>query len=130
MLLDIGAGYTNVVVCRHKNLLFARSIPIGSEQLSTEKMATRLVLELTSCTRYFGSMYRKVQIERLIFFSGSLCTEGGKNMCTTIAKQLGMPAQRGNCLTAVEMSPQMNSFGVDRRECHDNWATAFGLSLS
>ena len=126
MLLDIEANCTNVVICRHKNLLFARSIPIGAKQLDGEKMVTRLVLELTACRRHFGSLYRGARIERLIFLSDRAVD---RNVCATIAKQLEMPAQIGDCLKAVEIGDPCGS-GVDRRGCKFSWATAFGLSLS
>jgi Tfp pilus assembly PilM family ATPase len=140
MLLQIDTNRTNVVICRHKNLLFARSIPIGANQFdSDEEVATqsydksqsgnqvaRLVLELTACKRQFGSMYKKAQIERLIFLSGQ---GGTKNICATVAKRLEMPAQIGDCLAAVKMADSSYS-GIDRRNCQVNWATAFGLSLS
>jgi type IV pilus assembly protein PilM len=126
MLLDIEPNDTNVVICRHKNLLFARSIAIGATQLDDEKAVARLVLELTACRQHFGSMYKKAQIERLIFVSGQIVD---KNICTTIAKQLEMPAQIGDCLAAVEIVDPYGS-GIDRRGCQFSWATAFGLSLS
>jgi hypothetical protein len=140
MLLQIDTNRTNVVICRHKNLLFARSIPIGTKQLANDETvgtsspdkpqngdpATRLVLELTACRQHFGSMYRKAQIERLIFL---LCQTGAKDICAAIAKQLEMPAQIGDCLAAVKIVDPSHS-GMDRRNCQVNWATAFGLSLS
>jgi Tfp pilus assembly PilM family ATPase len=125
MLLDIEADRSNVVICRHKNLLFARSIPIGAKQLNDEKVLTRLVLELTGCRRYFGSMYREAKIERMIFLSGGVVKT---NICTTIAKQLETPAQMGDCLAAVEITDPAG-LGIDRRQSRLNWATAFGLSL-
>ncbi|UCC23334.1 MAG: pilus assembly protein PilM [Planctomycetota bacterium] len=139
MLIDIDGDSTNVVICRHKNLLFARSIPIGVKQLSkavepdrsyvhvrNEEMVTRLVLELTACKRQFYSIYGNAQIERLIFLSGRFVD---RVIYETIAKQLEMPAQMGNCLAAVEIDDPC-SVGIDRRECKLNWSTAFGLSLS
>ena len=139
MLTCIEENCTNVVICRHKNPLFARSIPIGAKQLEgapkrdegrlgtqTDEMITRLVLELTACSRHFGSMHRKDKIERLIFLSGRTVD---RDICETIAKQLEMPAQMGDCLAAVEI-PNPYSLGIDRRGCQVNWATAFGLSLS
>jgi hypothetical protein len=130
MLVCMEASCTNVVICRHKNLLFARSIPIGapcpeSEQ-DTEVMG-RLVLELNGCRRQFGSMYRNGQIERLIFLSGQRVN---KDLCTTIAKQMEMPAQVGDCLAAVEILMGPDGPAVGRRGSQVNWATAFGLSLS
>ena len=126
MLLDIEPDCTKAVICRHKSLLFARSISIGTKQLDSDELITRLVLELTACRRHFVSMHKKAQIERLIFLSG-LAVNG--QICTTIAKQLEMPAQIGDCLTAVKMAEPQH-LGIDRRECELNWATALGLSLS
>jgi len=126
MLLEIDANYTNVVICRHKNPLFARSVSIGTKQLESDEAITRLVLELSACRRHFGSMQRKAQIERLIFLSTQ---QESRDICATIAKQLEMPAQMGNCLAAVEIEDSYPS-PIERRDCQVNWATAFGLSLS
>jgi hypothetical protein len=126
MLLDIEANCTNVVICRHKKLLFARWIPIGAKQLDGEKMVERLVLELTACRRHLSSMYKAARIERLIFLSGEAVE---KDLCAAIAKQMKMPAQMGDCLKAVEVVDPCSS-GIDRRKCKFSWATAFGLSLS
>ena len=137
MLISIEADRTNVVICRHKNLLFARSIGIGSRQLGDEGAVTRLVLELTGCRRQFASMHRNANLERLIFLTGRGVD---RSICASIAQQLEMPAQTGDCLAAVYISNPYR-LGVDRRSasCDDtqlspkqqlNWTTAFGLSLS
>jgi len=140
ILVCIEANYTNVVICRHKNLLFARSFPIGLSQLGNKEAVNKLVLELTDCRRYFASMYQNGQIERLIFLSGQTID---KEMCVTIAKQLEIPAQVGDCLAAVELtdpcrleedpeqdSKESSGTPIERRNCQVNWAIAFGLSLS
>jgi len=141
MLLDIEPNHTNLVICRHKNPLFACSIPIGAKQLvpdqvGDERAVTRLVLELTACRRQFASMYRSAQIERLIFLSGPAVDA---NTCTTIAKQMEIQAQVADCLAAVEIEnpycwvpAKRGPSGIDRRNgnANVNWATAFGLSLS
>lgn len=139
MLICIEANQTNVVICRHKNLLFARSVSIGAKQLDEEKVVTRLVLELTACRRHFGSMYRNAQIERVIFLSDQSVD---RQICVTMAKQLEMPAQMGDCLAAIEIANSCrlgrNPEGdkgclgtpIDRRDCQINWSVAFGLSLS
>jgi len=128
MLLDIEPNYTNLVICRHRNPLFACSIPIGLRQLSDESAVTRLVLELTASRRQFASMHRIAQIERLIFLSGQAVDA---NIYTTIAKQMEIQAQMGDCLAAVEIENPYRS-GIDRRDgnANVNWAIAFGLSLS
>ena len=128
MLLDIGTKCTNVVICRNKNLLFARSIPIGTLQLETIQgdEITSLVTELTAYRRQLGLMYRNAQIERVIFISGQSVN---KNIYTAIAKQLELPAHIGECLAAVEI-PADGGTEIERRENQSNWAIAFGLSLS
>ena len=143
MLVGIEENYTNVVICRQKNLLFARSLTIGLSQLSTKKSANKLLLDLTECRRQFASMNPRGQIERLIFFSSQNTID--KELCVTIAKQLDIPAQVGDCLAAVEITDPSGldvksksneddnksaDTRIDRRNCAVNWATAFGLSLS
>ena len=124
-LVDIQQSCTNVVICRHENVLLARSISMGANQLVGEDMISRFVLELDACRRHFASMYRKAQIERLVFLSGRAVE---KDLCITIAKQLEMPAQVGDCLAAVNVDDHSGT-GVDRRDCQVHWAVAFGLSL-
>ncbi len=143
MLVCIEENYTNVVVCRHKNLLFARSLSIGLSQLGNKKSVNKLVLDLTEIRRQFASMNPRGQIERLIFLSSQTTVD--KEMCVTIAKQLDIPAQVGDCLAAVQIIEPSSLGGkpkksnndkksagtpIDRRNCEVNWATAFGLSLS
>jgi len=151
MLVCIEPNCTNIVICRHKNLLFARSILIGTKQLDgkiypkcdedspdTEKTLKRLVFELTACKHHFISMHSNAQIERLVFLSGPVVN---KDICLSIAKQMEMPAQIGDCLAAVEAAEPWR-FGMDRRLYSSeggtsvqkkeqiSFATAFGLSLS
>lgn len=141
MLICIEANCTNIVICRHKNLLLARSVPMGVEQLGDddEQAVTRLVMELTACKRQFSLMYGDAQIERLIFLSGPSVDNA---VCATIAKQLEMPAQAGDCLAAAEIAKSCRlgrdnkrdkkhmGEPIDRRGCCVNWAVAFGLCLS
>lgn len=128
MLLDVQANCTNLVICRHKNPLFACSIPIGAKQLEDETIVTRLIFELTACRRQFASMHRSAHIERLIVLSGPAVDA---NTYTTIARQMEIQAQIGDCLAAVEIDNPYHS-PIDRRNgnANVNWATAFGLSLS
>jgi hypothetical protein len=143
MLICIETNCMNVVICHHKNPLFARSILIGNKQLDDENAVTRLVLELSACRRQFGSMYQNAQIERLIFLSSQAAD---RDVCATIAKQLEMPAQMGDCLAAVKIADGSGCSILDTRYSQDegressienressmgqvNWATAFGLSL-
>ncbi len=125
MLADVGPERVNVVICRHKNLLFARSLDFGLDQLNGED-GSRLALELNACRRSFGSMYRSGQIERMIFLSGNAVN---KEAFAKVAKQLELPAQMGNCLAAAKIENPWNC-KVEIRGCRESWATTFGLSLS
>jgi Tfp pilus assembly PilM family ATPase len=126
MLLDIGISYTNMVICRHKNVLFACSILMGAKQLDDDKKVLRLVFELNACRNRFSSMYPDVHIERLIFLGGpAMAADIGK----TIAEQMNIQAQMADCLAAVQI-PDTSHAGIDTKSCQANWATAFGLSLS
>jgi Tfp pilus assembly PilM family ATPase len=126
LLLDIQPDSTNMVISRHKNPLYACSIPLGTAQLKDETTVGRLVMELTANRRQFVSLYKDAQIERVIFLSG-LAVE--PDIYRLIAKQLEMQAQMGDCMAAVEMSDP-NHFGLERRNGKVSWALAFGLSLS
>jgi Tfp pilus assembly PilM family ATPase len=126
MLLDIQPDCTNVVICRHKNPLYARSIPVGTKQLKDENLTGRLVMELTACRREFLSLYKSVQLERLIFLSGLAVDP---DVYRTIAKQLETQAQLGDCMAAIQMADP-DRLGLDRRNAKIGWALAFGLSLS
>ncbi len=126
MLIDLNSNITNVVICRHKNLLFARSIRIGVKQLQKSEDFSRLALELEACKKQFGSMYRKAVIERLVFISGAAVE---REVYQKIAKKIHIAAHVGDCLSAVKVLNK-GQMEVDRRNCQINWATAFGLSLS
>ena len=140
MLVCLEANYTNVVICRHNNLLFARSLSTGLSQLNSKKSVNKLVLDLTECRRQFASMNPRGQVGRLVFLTSQTTID--KEMCVTIAKQLDIPAQVGDCLAAVEITGPCRLGGgydddkkaadtpIERRKCEVNWATAFGLSLS
>ena len=65
LLLDIQPDCTNMVISRHKNPLYACSVPVGAKQLKDEQAVGRLVMELTAGRREFLSLYKNVQIERL-----------------------------------------------------------------
>ncbi len=125
MLLDASPKLVNVVICRHRELLFARSIAVGTKDLSSEEMMKRLMLELTACKRHFGSMYRSCRIERLVFLSGETLD---RETCALIARQMEMPAQMGNCMEAVEIENTQKLL-TDGGGLGGGWAESFGLSL-
>jgi type IV pilus assembly protein PilM len=128
MLLEVGANFTKAAVCRHKQLLFARLLPIGVKHLANEETAKRLVLELSSCARYFEGAAKGSHIDRLIFLSGQSADEDLCRNVVQLAQHLQIPAQIGDVLAAVELKQPGGSF--ERRGSNVNWTTSFGLSLS
>jgi len=124
LLVDIGSKVTNVVISRYMKPLFARSILIGSEKFGDEEEIKKFIRELEACRQFFSNAYNQMDIERMVFLSGQTVD---KDVCATIAKQIDMPAQMGDCLGAVELSCPST---IERRGGKNSWATAFGLSLS
>jgi len=125
MLMDMESNCTNIVICRHNNLLFARSIPLGASSLRSDNGIAKLVLELGACIRQFKSLYKEVIVERLIFLSGSFVNA---ETYTAIAKQLKLPAQMADCSKAVDNAECLCS-ETEQRETRCGWTGAFGLSL-
>lgn len=128
LILDMAPRYCNLLICRHQNLLFAKTISMGTEELDDNNTLNRFILELNTCRRHFSSLYRKPKIERTIFLAGELNSVAIHNALATIAQQLELPAQMGSCMAAVDVSEGSNH--IDRRDCNFSWATAFGLTLS
>lgn len=126
ILVNIEGDCTNIVICRHSNMLFARSFPFGANGLADETAINRLVMEVSSCRRDFATMYKNTPIKRLIFMSGPVVET---SVYAAIAQQMEIQAQIGDCLVAVDM-PEALVAEMDRRDQHISWATAFGLSLS
>ncbi len=132
MLIDMDANYSNVVICRHKKLLFAKSILTETslaEIGETDEMVERFATKLTACIEYFGSIYKNIQVDRLVFFCGSNHAANERGIYVKIAKFLGIPAQLGDCLAAVEIDSSQVC-GIERRDSEFSWAIPFGLSLS
>jgi len=129
MLMDVATGNTNIVICRGRQLLFARVIPMGFVHLNGVEAIDRLICEIDACSRYFESMCGGTRIQRLVFLSGqnaepSLCAK-----LAELARRTQIPAQIGDVLGAVPLSAGCESF-VGRSEGRVDWSVALGLSLS
>jgi Tfp pilus assembly PilM family ATPase len=125
MLVDVNADCTNVVICRHLGLLLAQTTAIGACQLESDGHSVELTGQLENFVKDFRLRYAGEKIERVIFLSGSIVS---RDIYMSIASQLKMPAQMGDCLAAVE-AVNPSEPGMDRRECKISWAGSFGLSL-
>ena len=117
------------MICKHTNLLFARVISAGYNQMAKDISAEQFMSEIDACWRYYESLTHSRRIERLIFLEG--CS-ADKEICEKVAQfaqKKQVPAQIGDVLGAVQIRDGQ-SIGVDRRGLEVDWATTFGLSLS
>lgn len=128
ILLAIGTNHTNVVICRGADLLFARVVAIGHVQLEQGQMVQRLFSEIDACVRYFESGAGAMQIDRLLFFTGSGVSPMLCEKVAELAQKMQIPAQIGDVLSAIEIN-QGPACLIDRRNSRIDWATTFGLSL-
>lgn len=128
MLINFNSEAATVAVCRHQQLLFAKSLRIGKDELiSDDKARERLMVDLTAAVNCFKKIYTDTNIERAVFFPAS---DIPMQFYADISEKTGIPAQIGDCLKAVEIDNNPNGQVVDRRKDGDtNWAIVFGLSL-
>ena len=127
MLVDVARFNTNIVICRGGDLLFARTIEVGSDQINNGQMIQRVISEMEACCHYFESVAGRLRIERLLFLSGRSVKSDFCDKMAEFAAKMQIPAQIGDVLAAVESKEEGD---VDRRDCPIDWTTAFGLSLS
>ena len=129
MLMDIGSNHSNIIVCRHKDLFFARTIPIGFQQFNQGQMVQRLTAEMEACYRYFETFSNGSCIQRIVFLSGR---NDDRNVCRVVAdfaQRMQISAQTGDVFAAVETGSGCD-IGINRRGNQVDWTVAFGLSLA
>lgn len=129
ILMGIGSNHCNVVVCRGTQLLFARVIPIGFDQMEQPENLPRMIAEVDACARYYETMPASKPIERLVFLSGSNVNRGVCDQVAEMAQRMQIAAQIGDVLSAVRVDPLEQKCMIDRRNSKVDWAMAFGLSL-
>lgn len=129
MLIYLQDSHTELVICRHKLPLFARSIPLGTRDLNDQ--AERLAGEILACRQELANCLCEASISRVIFLSSR---SADKQACMTIAKQLQLQSHLADCVAAVQVPERIGKgladCGFDRRNGSEDWAMAFGLSLS
>ena len=128
LLIEIGMNHTNVIICKHKELLFARLISIGFSQINSGQMTERLISEIDACSRYFESNNSGSKIERLVLYSDKNINRAVCDKIADFAKSLQIPAQIGDVLAAIGVCDSKH-VAIDRRGPQPNWSMAFGLSL-
>ena len=131
LLIEIGQDHSNIVICRRNNLLFARTIPIGSRELSSQgqSVAQKLIMETTSCCRYFESLLGGSRIQRMIFLARQDTDQALCHTMAEFAQSMQVPAQIGDVFAAIEYR-EGSKVTMDRELLHNDWSTVFGLSLA
>ena len=119
MLLDVQDDSTGVVICRHADLLFARSLPMGSQVVSDAAALDRLVLELAACRRDCMALYTGLSVSRVVFLAWGTVD---LDLYQGLARAIGLQTQVGDCQAAVIRAE-------DQASGHGHWITALGLSL-
>ncbi len=129
MLLEIRNDVTHVAICRHKDLLFARLVPLGRIHLVSSEALNRLILEIAACQRYFESISGMARIDRILLFAGQNIEKAICDNLAQLAQKMHVAAQLADVTAAVEIRNGADA-GLDRRNGNASWATAFGLGLS
>jgi Tfp pilus assembly PilM family ATPase len=129
LLMDIGTNHTNVIICQHSQLLFARLISIGFNQLRQGEMVQRLIAEIDACCHYFDSVSSGKRIQLLMFLANRNIDKDICMKVAELAQRLQIQAQMGDVMSAVEKRSGCDET-LDRRDNYINWATSFGLSLT
>ena len=128
ILMSVGTNHTSIVIARGPDLLFARMVSIGHVQLEQGQMVQRLFSEIDACIRYFETSAGNVQIDRLLFLTGSGVSPSLCEKVAELAQKMQIAAQIGDVLSAVEINQGPDCL-IDRRNSNIDWATTFGLSL-
>jgi Tfp pilus assembly PilM family ATPase len=128
MLLEVRDDMTYVAICRHRDLLFARPVPIGRTHLTSEEMMQRLILEIAACQRHFESVSGMTRITRMILFSDQHIEKAICDNLAQLAQKLQVGAQLADVVAAVNV--RGSTAAMERRSRSMSWATAFGLGLS
>jgi len=142
MVVDVKSDHSFVAICKHSKILFARYLSVGicnAQNSSLEKTADPLSEQMLTCKKLFSSIYEDLKIDRVVFFSSGSMLDIEQEVFIRLAKDLQLPAQLGNCLTAVNIK-SLEKSGIERRgeKVSDNnssepgysWAMSFGLGLS
>jgi hypothetical protein len=129
LLVGVENPHTNIVICRQKDLLFARSIPIGFVLLRQGEMVQRLIAEIDACARYFDSVSGGQHIQRMMVLAGKVVEGDICSKIADLARRMQIPAQLGDVMSAVEKQSGCDAH-IDRRNNRINWASAFGLSMT
>lgn len=129
LLLNIDMNYSNIVICQHDDLLFARTMPVGYVHITNDNMSERFISEIEACVRYFESSNANKTIKRLMLLASDAPESAVCKKISAFAQSRSVPAQIGDVLKACNIGNTLDNPVLDRRNCNVDWTNAFGLSL-
>jgi len=129
LIVDIYPENTNVVIARHSELIFARTLNVGTDQLGQGQNIDTFTSELNGCVQYYETVCDGSNIQKLLITSGSSIDAAVCENIAEIAKQMHIAAQVGDVLAAVEINDDLKQ-QIKNSGRLTGWAPAFGLSLS
>jgi type IV pilus assembly protein PilM len=99
---------------------------IANVQAAQAPMVESLGEQLTSCLRYYESVFPNRPLERAVFLGGQAYD---KRLCQSLARQLALPAQIGDPLAGIARDGEESPAAVSAEANMPEWAVAVGLSL-
>ncbi|MGA2914914.1 MAG: pilus assembly protein PilM [Sedimentisphaerales bacterium] len=130
LLINAAATGCNAVICRQNDILFARAIPYGIDNLNESNDAEKPASEIEACIRYFQNTIRTATVERIILLANEGIDSRLVRCVLNVAKKYALPAHIGDTLAAVAANQDTYKRGIDSRGPKNDWTTVFGLSLS
>ncbi len=128
LLVNATATDCNIVICRQRNILFARVIPFGISAIAEPDNAEKLTCEIEACIRYFQTTVKTADVGRIILLANEEIDQRFARCVLAIAKKHALPAHIGDVFAAVTNADTYRR-GIDGRGAEDDWTTPFGLSL-
>ena len=129
LLLDVGHRHSDIVISRHEELFFARSVKHGLEDIKENGSCDILISEINACVRYFENTHKVDRISRLMFLSGASADQSVCRALASLGREMEIVAQVGDCLEAIRPNPT-KKLSFERRGSKIDWSVAFGLSLT
>ncbi|MCA9296583.1 MAG: pilus assembly protein PilM [Phycisphaerales bacterium] len=95
-------------------------------KLDLSELLDTITDELSACLRYHRALNPDRPVDRVIFVGGEARQMW---MCQHVVKELGLPAQLGDPLARLKVSPKLSATGLSLDEPQPGWSVTYGLCL-
>ncbi|MEM7230334.1 MAG: pilus assembly protein PilM [Planctomycetota bacterium] len=95
-------------------------------KLDLSELLDTITDELSACLRYHRALCPDESVDRVIFVGGEARQMW---LCQHVVKELGLPAQLGDPLARLTVSPKLTATGLSLDEPQPGWAVTYGLCL-